>query len=72
MSVRGAGLLIAEHLDAGDYTVLAERESANAMVAGEAKRPRTLAALHGRCILLVIIASHLIPTNAGRGELILH
>ena len=51
-------MLIAQHLDAGDDTVLAERESANAMVAGEAKRPRALAALHGSGILLVIIAVH--------------
>src|SRR5437588_12441221 len=73
MSVRGARLLIAQHLDAGDDTVLAERESANAMVAGEAKRPRALAALHGRRILLVIIAGHQpysCPTNFSLSHLV--
>src|SRR6266545_4773870 len=56
--VRGARLLITQHFDSGDNAVLAERESANAMIASEAERPRALAALHGRGVLLMIIAVH--------------
>src|SRR5207237_8333773 len=73
VNVRNARLLIAQHLNAGDDAVLAERKSANAMIAGEAKRPRTLAALHGGRILLVIIAGHeayLCPTNFSLSHLV--
>jgi len=57
-------LLIAQHLDAGYDTVLAEGKSANPMVTRGTQRPRALIALHDCRVLSVISAIHLLSLSS--------